>query len=47
MRRSNLFKGLFAALLFCGISTAANAQSLKDVFNNSETPLVYLGIDFS
>jgi hypothetical protein len=47
MKRSNLFKGLFTALLFCGISATAVSQSIKEVFNNSETPLVYLGIDFS
>lgn len=47
MKRSNLFKGFFIALLFSGISAVSFSQSLKDVFTNSETPLVYLGIDFS
>ena len=47
MKRSNFFKGLFTALLFSGISMTAGSQSLKEVFSNSETPLVYLGIDFS
>ncbi|MBK7432923.1 MAG: hypothetical protein IPI66_02835 [Chitinophagaceae bacterium] len=47
MKRRITLKGLFAALLFCGISLTASSQTLKDVFSNSETPLVYLGIDFS
>jgi 3-methyladenine DNA glycosylase AlkC len=37
---------LFVCLFWCGAFTI-NAQSLKNVFSNSESPLVYLGIDFS
>lgn len=40
-------KWLVAVFIFLGGSAASSAQSLKDVFNNSESPLVYLGIDFS
>ncbi len=39
---------LFIVLLFCGITQIVFAQGgLKEFFNNSEMPLVYLGIDFS
>jgi hypothetical protein len=34
-------------LFFSGITQTASSQTLKDVFNNSEAPLTYLGIDFS
>lgn len=47
MKRTNKLNWLIAALLFCGISTASFSQTLKDVFSNSESPIVYLGIDFS
>lgn len=40
-------KNLFAALLLCCLSSASFAQTMKDVFLNTETPLTYLGIDFS
>jgi hypothetical protein len=47
MKRSKKLNWLIAGLLFLGSSTASFAQTLKDVFNNSESPLTYLGIDFS
>jgi hypothetical protein len=47
MKRVQKLKWLMAVLLFLGSSTTSLAQGLKDVFNNSESPLLYLGIDFS
>jgi hypothetical protein len=47
MKRNSKLNWLFAALLFCTISTSVFSQSLKDVFTNSESPIFYLGIDFS
>lgn len=47
MKRTNKLNWLFAALLFCGITQPAFSQTLKDVFTNSETPIFYLGIDFT
>jgi hypothetical protein len=47
MKRSNKLRMMFAALLFCGLTPTTQSQTLKDVFTNSESPLVYLGIDFS
>jgi len=47
MRRTiqqNRFIGIF---LFCCISTASFSQTLKEAFGNNESPIVYLGIDFS
>jgi hypothetical protein len=38
---------LFIVLLFCGFSTTAVSQTLKEFFNNSEMKLTYLGIDFT
>lgn len=47
MKRSH--KGsLFVLLLFLsGITQSSFAQKAKDIFNSSETPITYLGIDFS
>ncbi|MEO7263982.1 MAG: hypothetical protein ABIW38_03670 [Ferruginibacter sp.] len=36
-----------ATLLLSGLFTTSFSQTLKDVFSNSETPMVYLGVDFS
>ena len=47
MRPATKSKWLIAALLSCGISTPSFSQTLKDVFSDSESPIVYLGIDFS
>jgi hypothetical protein len=38
---------LVAALLFSAVTQAVGAQGLKDVFNSSETPVFYLGVDFT
>ncbi|MES2774207.1 MAG: hypothetical protein V4722_08485 [Bacteroidota bacterium] len=47
MKPGKFVTRLYAALLFCGISVISFSQTLKDVFTNSESPLVYLGIEFS
>jgi hypothetical protein len=47
MKRTNKLNWLFAfVLLFAGINQSFS-QSLKDFFSNSETPLLYLGVDFT
>ncbi|MBS1933241.1 MAG: hypothetical protein JST96_04525, partial [Bacteroidetes bacterium] len=38
---------LAAIILFAGNINTVFAQTLKDVFNNSETPILYLGVDFT
>ena len=38
---------LFTALCFCLSAQNAFSQTAKDVFTNSETPIFYLGIDFT
>lgn len=45
MKHSQRLSWLFAILMLLG--SQSMAQTLKDVFNNSETALTYLGIDFS
>ncbi len=40
-------RAALAFLFIAGMVPIAGAQSLKSVFSDSETPLVYLGIDFS
>lgn len=47
MKRTRSLSWLFTILLFCGTSQVIFAQTAKDVFTNSETPIFYLGIDFS
>ena len=47
MRHIKKLHWIITLLLFCGITTSAFAQTLKDVFTNSESPIIYLGIDFS
>ncbi len=47
MKKTNKFNWLFALLFICVNFTTASAQTVKDFFNNSETPLTYLGIDFT
>jgi len=47
MKRTNKLNWLFAVLLLCGISQTAFSQTLKDFFGSSETPVVYLGVDFT
>lgn len=46
MKRTHKLSWLFAALLMLG-SSASFSQSLKETFNNNESPITYLGIDFS
>jgi hypothetical protein len=38
---------LLLAIVIFACQTLTSAQTLKDVFSNSETPLLYLGIDYS
>lgn len=47
MKRMNKLNWLIAFLFFVGITQQLSAQSLKDVFNSSETPVFYLGVDFT
>jgi hypothetical protein len=47
MKRTQKLSWLFAFVLLFGSSTRIFSQTLKDVFNNSESPLTYLGIDFT
>ena len=47
MKRTNKLNWLFAVLFLSASSLPAFSQGLKEFFNNSEMPLVYLGIDFS
>jgi hypothetical protein len=47
MKRTQKLSWLFAFVLLFGSSTQSFSQTLKDVFNNSESPLMYLGIDFT
>ena len=47
MKHAIKLNWLFAVLLFCSISISSFSQTLKDVFTNPESPLLYLGIDFS
>lgn len=47
MKRINKLSWLLTIALFCGITTSAYSQTLKDVFSNSASPIFYLGIDFS
>jgi hypothetical protein len=47
MKRTSKLNWLFAALFFFVVSQSVFSQGLKDVFTNSESPIVYLGIDFS
>lgn len=47
MKRINKLSWLVTIALFCGITTSAFSQTLKDIFSNSASPIFYLGIDFS
>jgi hypothetical protein len=47
MKRTQKLSWLFAFVLLFGSSTQSFSQTLKDIFNNSESPLMYLGIDFT
>ncbi len=41
------FTTLFMLVMIVLVPAGAMAQTIKDVFSNSETPLTYLGIDFT
>ena len=47
MKRTQKLSWLFAFVLLFGISSTSFSQTLKEVFNDSESPLTYLGIDFT
>ncbi len=47
MKRMNKLNRLFAFLLLFNMAQPVGAQSLKDVFSSSETPVFYLGADFT
>jgi hypothetical protein len=47
MKQTIKVNWLVSLLFFFGISISSFSQTLKDVFSNSESPLTYLGIDFS
>jgi hypothetical protein len=46
MKRTHKFGWLFALFITAG-SQVVTAQTASEVFNNSETPIFYLGIDFT
>lgn len=46
MKQALKLKWLIAFFFFLG-TTASFAQTAKDVFTNSETPILYLGVDFT
>jgi hypothetical protein len=47
MKQIFKFSWIIALFIFCGNVTAVLAQTAKDVFTNSETQILYLGIDFT
>jgi hypothetical protein len=47
MKRMKIYQWLIAFLFLAGATQTANAQTLKDVFNSSETPIFYLGVDYT
>jgi hypothetical protein len=47
MKKMNILKPGFLFVLFFVTILSAGAQTLKDVFTSSETPVLYLGIDFT
>lgn len=47
MKLVNKLNWLFASLFMFSIVQTVNAQGLKDVFNSSETPVFYLGVDYT
>jgi hypothetical protein len=47
MKRTQKLSWLFAFMLLFGSSTQSFSQTLKDVFSSSESPLLYLGVDFT
>jgi hypothetical protein len=47
MKRTSKLSWLMVLLFLCGAIQISSAQSVKDVFNSSETPIFYLGVDFT
>jgi len=47
MKKKNALKPGFLFVVFFVAMLQGNAQTLKDVFSNSETSIFYLGIDFT
>jgi len=47
MKRTQKLSWLFAFVFLFGINTKSFSQTLKEVFNDSESQITYLGIDFS
>ena len=47
MKRMLKANCLILVLFFCSSVQSVTAQTLKDVFNSSETPILYLGIDYT
>ncbi|MEO7768762.1 MAG: hypothetical protein ABIS01_15130 [Ferruginibacter sp.] len=47
MKRMNKLNRLIAFLFLFGTAQNGTAQTVKDVFNSSETPILYLGVDFT
>jgi hypothetical protein len=47
MKHAHKFGWLFAILFFCVNTPAVFAQTAKEVFGSSETPILYLGVDFT
>ena len=47
MKQMQKISRLFVLILLLGTGTQSFSQTLKEVFNDSESPLTYLGIDFS
>ena len=47
MKRTQKISWLLVLVLFLGSSTSAFSQTIKDFFNNTSTPLTYLGIDYT
>lgn len=47
MKRTQKLNWLFVLIMLFTGSTTSFSQTLKEVFSNSESPLLYLGIDFT
>jgi hypothetical protein len=47
MKQTQKFGWLFALVMFFAGSTTSFSQTIKDFFNNTSTPLTYLGIDYT
>ncbi|MEO6542240.1 MAG: hypothetical protein ABIN74_14655 [Ferruginibacter sp.] len=47
MKRTQKISWLLVLVFFLGSSTLSFSQAIKDFFNNTTTPLTYLGIDYA